>query len=266
MSLKLINVTNVQTAKDGLEAMEIINKDPDGIFMVITDYEMPNMNGVELVHAIREKINKDKLSIIGLSASENKKLVSEFILAGANDFLSKPFDMTEFHTRINNNIEMHWLFKENEKQKKVLQDYAFLDLLTKSYNRSKYLMMIKRYCKRFNKVNYVKDGKGLYQIQISVKGLGDINNSYGYAVGDTLLKRFVHIVQEMLEKQETLYRILSAEFVVISPNNNFKSVKLLADKIQKKLHDSTKSKKVDYVIAITQYNPKNKINNFVIGT
>lgn len=264
MSLKLINIVNVHTAKDGLEALEVLKNNPE-IFMVITDYEMPNMNGIELVNSIREKVNKDKLSIIGLSATGNKELVTNFLLAGANDFLSKPFDMTEFHTRINNNIEMHWLFQENENQKKVLQDYAFLDLLTKSFNRAKYLMMIKRYCKKFSKTNYVKHAKGLYQIQISVKGLEDINKDHGYAAGDTMLKSFVHLVQDMLEKHETLYRILSAEFVIISPNTDLKTVQKTAEKIQKKLRENTKSKKVEYIFSITQYNPKHKINDFVIG-
>ena len=68
---------------------------PD-IKILITDYNMPRMDGFELVKTIRGKYEKTDLVIIGLSSDEDGSLSARFIKNGANDFLRKPFNHEEF--------------------------------------------------------------------------------------------------------------------------------------------------------------------------
>ncbi|MFT7185232.1 MAG: diguanylate cyclase (GGDEF)-like protein [Pseudohongiellaceae bacterium] len=92
------------TVDDGDTALEAINSDPD-IKLLITDYNMPRMNGFDLVKNIRREVSKNDLVIIGLSGEGDGKLTAKFIKNGANDFLSKPFSHEEFHCRLMHNIE-----------------------------------------------------------------------------------------------------------------------------------------------------------------
>ena len=94
----------VFTADDGDTALKILEQHPD-IKLLITDYNMPRMNGFELVKNIRREISKNDLVIIGLSGENDGKLTAKFIKNGANDFLNKPFSHEEFHCRIMHNIE-----------------------------------------------------------------------------------------------------------------------------------------------------------------
>ena len=94
----------VHEANDGLEALEELDNHRD-IKMVIADHRMPNMDGYELVKAIRHEKRMQDLVFIGLSANGDSVLTSKFIKSGANDFLSKPFYHEEFYCRIMQNLE-----------------------------------------------------------------------------------------------------------------------------------------------------------------
>lgn len=103
-SLLQTHLYQVITADDGDTALQAINDDPE-IKLLITDYNMPRMNGFDLVKSIRREVSKNDLVIIGLSGEGDGKLTAKFIKNGANDFLTKPFSHEEFHCRLMHNIE-----------------------------------------------------------------------------------------------------------------------------------------------------------------
>lgn len=126
-SLMKINL-NVIEASDGLEAIELLEKNSDNISLVVTDYEMPNMDGLELTFKIREKYKKDQLGIITISSVDAQDIISKFLKFGANDFIHKPFSHNEIITRVNSNLELLDLFGR-------IKDMANKDFLTGAYNR-----------------------------------------------------------------------------------------------------------------------------------
>ncbi|MGL1861836.1 MAG: response regulator [Pseudodesulfovibrio sp.] len=95
----------VVEAVDAEAALQVLDE-RDDIGLVITDYEMPGMNGVELVKAIRREYSKEQMPIVGISSISDNLLTAQFIKSGANDFLGKPFQIEEFFCRINHNVEM----------------------------------------------------------------------------------------------------------------------------------------------------------------
>lgn len=105
-------------AENGGEALDLIKAHPE-IRMVITDYEMPVMDGFELTKALRARYKKEELSIIGVSAQDNHILAAKFIKNGANDFIGKPFFIEEFYCRITQNIE---IIEHIESRKRVEMD------------------------------------------------------------------------------------------------------------------------------------------------
>lgn len=104
-SLLQLQQFRVLTAADGTDALEALAENPD-IQLVITDYQMPGMDGFELIKAIRARFKKKTLAIIGVSALGSNLLSARFIKNGANDFLTKPFLVEEFFCRINQNLDM----------------------------------------------------------------------------------------------------------------------------------------------------------------
>ncbi len=110
----------VYEAGDGREALDMLDKNPD-IKMVITDYNMPNMDGFELTREIRSKFEKEKMAVIGVSAQGNENLSAQFIKNGASDFITKPFNREEFYCRLMQNITMIDYVLEIEDQKKHLE-------------------------------------------------------------------------------------------------------------------------------------------------
>jgi len=92
-------------AADGIEALEVLAQNPD-IMLVITDFEMPRMDGITLVHEIRGKHKINDMAVIGLSSVGSGPLTAKFLKYGANDFLSKPFEAEEFYWRVNQTLNV----------------------------------------------------------------------------------------------------------------------------------------------------------------
>lgn len=88
----------------GEEAMGMLQNMQD-ISLVITDYNMPVMNGLELTKKIRKTWHKSRLSIVALSSDKDDETIALFLKNGANDYIKKPFSKEEFSCRINNSIE-----------------------------------------------------------------------------------------------------------------------------------------------------------------
>ncbi len=95
----------VLTAENGEEAMTVLEENPD-IALIITDYNMPGMDGFDLVRNVRARYKADRLAIIGISAVGSGTLSAQFLKNGANDFITKPFEAEEFYWRINQTLEM----------------------------------------------------------------------------------------------------------------------------------------------------------------
>ena len=92
-------------AADGMEALEVLAQNPD-IRLVITDFEMPRMDGITLVHEIRGKHKISAMAVIGISSIGSGPLTAKFLKYGANDFLTKPFEAEEFYWRVNQTLNV----------------------------------------------------------------------------------------------------------------------------------------------------------------
>lgn len=117
----------VYEAATGYQAMDILTRQPH-IELVVTDYNMPDMDGYELTRRIRRDHNSDRLRIIGISSSADRLLSASFLKAGANDFVYRPYVIEELQCRIQHNIE-------TLAQLRQLRVAAFSDYLTGLPNR-----------------------------------------------------------------------------------------------------------------------------------
>ena len=93
----------VHTVQSGEEALEHLESDKN-VRVAIIDYNLGNINGLELTRKIRENYTREELEVIGISAISDRYLSAQFIKAGANDFVKKPFLPEELLCRTNHAV------------------------------------------------------------------------------------------------------------------------------------------------------------------
>ncbi|TXR54432.1 GGDEF domain-containing response regulator [Reinekea thalattae] len=177
------NLFQVVEASDGQEALNAILAD-DEIRLVLTDYNMPNMDGFELVHELRHKHEKVDLVIIGLSSANESHLSAKFIKSGANDFLFKPFSQEEFACRIFQAVESMERLEE-------MRRAAYTDLLTGVGNRRH---LIEKARTAFAQA--YESGNPLALAAIDIDQFKHINDDYGHDAGDAILVAFAAQLQQ----------------------------------------------------------------------
>ncbi|MCX4025341.1 diguanylate cyclase [Endozoicomonas sp. SM1973] len=191
----------VLEAEDGIEALAMLQQQPD-IRLMVVDYNMPNMNGYELVKNIRHKQNNKNLIIIGLSAEGSGALSAKFIKNGANDFLRKPFYHEELHCRLMHNLEEMELFE-------AVKDAANRDYLTGLFNRRYFFQVAEKLYE-----NAVEHNKPLSLAMLDIDHFKQINDSYGHEVGDYVLTKLADVLKEKFARF-TVARLGGEEFCVL---------------------------------------------------
>ena len=87
--LRQIGFTNIVEADDGSTALPILEK--EHIDLVITDWNMPKMSGLELIKAIRANPTTKDIPILMVTAEALKENIIEAVKAGVNNYVVKPF-------------------------------------------------------------------------------------------------------------------------------------------------------------------------------
>ena len=192
----------VTEARQGEEALRAIAADP-GIRLVITDYQMPVMDGLTLIRHLRAMHARDRLAIIGVSGSESAPLVAQFLKHGANDFLHKPYSREEFFCRVSQNVDNLDLIG-------TLQDLATRDFLTGLPNRRHFFDLGARLFGR-------PQSNGLCAAMIDIDHFKHINDTYGHDTGDLAIKAVASAVAQHVRVQDLPARFGGEEFVVLAP-------------------------------------------------
>ena len=96
--LRQLGYTNIVEAEDGAEALNLLHKDK--VDFVISDWNMPNMSGLELLKAIRADEHLKPLPVLLVTAEALKENVVEAVKAGVNNYVVKPFTAEKLKEKI----------------------------------------------------------------------------------------------------------------------------------------------------------------------
>jgi diguanylate cyclase (GGDEF)-like protein len=228
--LKLLlerQVMRVYEAENGQEGLEMIEKHPE-IKMVLTDKEMPVMNGIEFTSKLRMNYSADELAVIGLSSAEG--LVSiEFLKAGANDFLKKPYVEEELMSRIVINMQMiDYVIQEKE--------YATKDFLTGIYNRKH---LFEHGTKIYNKAKQTRTQ--LVVAMLDIDHFKKVNDTYGHQAGDVAIQQVANTLKDSFASLQHIVvsRYGGEEFCILIPSAPIDKVYKKLDHIRKKIESLT---------------------------
>ena len=209
------------TANNSEEALKVLKSNPD-IKLVLTDYYMPIMNGLELTRKIRKKYTKDELGIIVLSDNDDKKASTKVLKYGANDFLDKKFSNDEFFARISANLEILELFEDANNK-------ANRDFLTGMYNR-RYLFQTG--VQKYDKAN--KNNKNFAIVIIDIDKFKNINDTHGHDIGDIAIKEVAIILNKHFNDYDNLIaRLGGEEFCILISKKKVDEVKEILEEVRK---------------------------------
>lgn len=217
-SLLVRHKYKVIEACDGIEALKVLKENPE-VSVVITDNEMPNMNGEDLCSEIRLQYSNDEKAIIGISSSNALHLSARFIKRGANDYLRKPFNAEEFYCRLSQNVDMLEYIATIKRQ-------ANSDYLTGLPNR-RYFFEFTNKSLRQKSASNAEVGLAM----IDVDHFKAINDNYGHDAGDEVLKALAHAFDSHFPGQLTA-RLGGEEFAVYFANDSQDESLALLDKFR----------------------------------
>lgn len=189
-------------AVDGEEGLAVLRGRMD-IRLVISDYEMPKMDGLEMIRHMRMIRSTEDLAIIGISAVKGKGILPRFLKGGANDFLAKPFELEEFYCRIDQNLDMIRFIRE-------AWDAARRDFLTQLNNR-------RYFFEHAEKIHAMARQQG-YRVSLAMidaDHFKKINDTYGHQVGDEALVAIARTLQAVSGGSGVVGRIGGEEFACI---------------------------------------------------
>ena len=228
----------VITVAHGEEALGMLQVKPD-ISLVLTDYNMPVMDGLALTYEIRQTYSKDELCILALSGNEDGEISALFLKHGANDYIKKPFSKEEFSVRVNNSIEA----LENIQ---TIMNYANRDYLTGLYNRRYFFQTMNDY------VNDVKEsGERFAVAMIDIDHFKKINDTYGHDIGDKVIITLADILRSSTSPRDVVARFGGEEFCIVLKNINRYSAQDILERIRSEVENYSFSVDKDKYIKFT---------------
>ncbi len=200
----------VLSADNGARALKVLNDHPE-IKMVITDQEMPGMDGIELIQNIRKDHLKNELIIIGISGANRGFQSARFIKNGADDFLRKPFCPEEFYCRIMQNIEKIQYIDEVKLAESK-------DYLTSLFNRQNFLEQAE------NIHSNVSTSKYLNVLAIiRIDRFKEINENMSHEMGDHVIIELAKLLS-LHFKKDLMSRFGGAEFGILINGEDEESI------------------------------------------
>jgi diguanylate cyclase (GGDEF)-like protein len=215
----------VVVVSDGLEAWKVLQGE-NRPRLALLDWMTPNMDGVEICRAVREKKPDPYIYLLLLTSRDQKQDVVEGIEAGADGYLVKPFDPQELRARIHAGDRIIELEDRLIRAQEALRELATHDSLTGLLNRraclDSLLVELDRGCRTGNPVCIV---------MADIDHFKRINDAHGHQTGDEVLREVARRMQRSLRGYDIAGRFGGEEFLLVLPGCNLEEGAKLAERI-----------------------------------
>ncbi|MFP6584826.1 MAG: diguanylate cyclase [Candidatus Hydrogenedentota bacterium] len=204
---------DVIPASNGTEALEILTHMPVPPQLILADWVMPEMDGIELCKRIRGDKTLPYCYIILLSGRDESEDVVRGLDAGADAYVIKPYNPTELQSRIRAGARILKLNARLEQANQTLQVTASTDMLTSLLNRGAIMNVLQDEFARA-----LRDGTTLSIVMADIDYFKAVNDTYGHIAGDHVLREFAVLLNSGLRTYDSVGRYGGEEFMIIMPN------------------------------------------------
>lgn len=236
----------VCTATSGAEALEKDRREPAQI--IIADWQMPEMDGLELCRRLRAHEGLGFVYIIVLTAQSERHRVVGALDAGADDFMTKPYSREELvaHVRAGERIvrleadlarRTHEIARYNAELTAAndrLRVMATTDELTGLANRREGLARLEEHWQLAT-----RHGELLACIVADIDHFKRFNDTHGHAAGDVVLKAVADALQNAARREERVCRIGGEEFLIICPRTSAAGATAAAERMRRAVGDQS---------------------------
>lgn len=216
----------VVVTHDGLEAWHVLQT-TDAPPLAILDWMMPGIDGVEVCRRVRQRAQEPYVYLLLLTTKGRKENIIEGLEAGADDYLTKPFDPPELQVRLRAGKRIVTLQAELIEAREALRIQATHDPLTNIWNRRAIIETLN--------VELVRAGRTGIPVAVVLADLDHfkrINDTYGHVAGDAALCEATNRMRASLRTYDTIGRYGGEEFLIVLPNCTAQDAVKLAERLR----------------------------------
>jgi diguanylate cyclase (GGDEF)-like protein len=222
---------DVLSARDGAEAWEMLLEDADrpkkpgeeSIRVAVIDWEMPRMDGVELCRKIRStSLSKEKsyIYVILLTGRNHQDDIITGLSAGADDYITKPYNHMELEVRLLNGQRIIQL-----EDSRI--ETANTDSLTRLWNRNKILEFLDEELERGR-----REAAPTGVIWVDIDFFKSVNDTHGHITGDQVIIEVAFRLKSSMRNYDKIGRIGGDEFLVVIPGCNRNNVREIGERLR----------------------------------
>jgi two-component system, cell cycle response regulator len=216
----------VLLAKSGRQAMDLFIEHQPGV--VITDWSMPDISGIELCQCIRRDHQQFYAYVILLTGNTDKEEVIEGLAAGADDYLTKPFHPGELQARVRVGRRIVELHREIQDKNRQLEEMALTDSLTGLPNRRAIDFWASRQLSAAKRHDFP-----VWVVMADLDHFKSINDTHGHDAGDIVLKSFAEILKSNTRSSNICGRLGGEEFLAVITHVEKENAVIAIERIRK---------------------------------
>ncbi len=189
-------------------------------YVVICALRLPGMSGLELCRQIRTDTILNSTYIIILTGCDDRQEKNRVLNAGADDYLTKPYDDEEIAARLRNGLRLARLQER-------LKQAALTDGLTGLWNHTHFRNILDREFARTRRYGGI-----ISLLMLDIDHFKAVNDTYGHEVGNLVLKGISSHLLNMMRDTDVVARYGGEEFAIVCPETNFDQAAELAERIR----------------------------------
>jgi len=246
VSRRLLEVTlgkwgyEVVTCADGQAAWDAL-KAPDAPQLVILDWMMPRLDGLQVCKNVRnpaERPAEPYVYIILLTAKSQKTDMVTGLEAGADDYLTKPFDAQELRMRLRAGRRILDLLDELVRAREIMREQSRKDSLTQLCTRATVLELLKHELDRSQRTSMDRDAP-VSVILADLDHFKHINDTYGHLAGDVVLREAARRMRDAVRPYDSIGRYGGEEFLLVLSNCDTIGAVALAERLLQAVRKDT---------------------------